>query len=286
MRTVVIVAETGADIPPELADACMVRVVPMHVAIGDENLNDGQFPITDIYEYYRKTQKIPSTSATSPEEYRTMFELIHEEEPEAQILHLCYSAVTTATYQNSLIGSEGMDYVTHIDTKCVSWGQGLVVTKVAGYLNEHPQATLQDAVRETQYWIEHTHFGFLPGGLEFLRAGGRVSNVAYLGASILNLKPLIEIINGELVCTRKYRGNMKKVSSRLIVDTTVQYRLKKEELYLVYSEGLSDEVKRTAEETARSQGYQSVSWMKTGGVITCHGGPAAFGVVGIIGDHS
>ena len=53
--------------------------------------------------------------------------------------------------------------------------------------------------------------GFIPGDLDYLRAGGRVSNAAYLGAKILGLHPLIEIQDGKLISTKKYRGSMARV---------------------------------------------------------------------------
>lgn len=48
---------------------------------------------------------------------------------------------------------------------------------------------------------------FLPGSLEFLRAGGRLSNAAYMGARILCIKPVVELLEGKLVATKKYRGS-------------------------------------------------------------------------------
>lgn len=275
-----IVAETGADIPLELVAAYSINIVPMHVAMGNETLDDGKFPIQKIYDYHKHTKKVPTTSATNPEEYKEMFEKLHKEFPEKQILHLCYSAVTTATYQNSLIGSEGMDYVTHIDTKGVTLSQAAVVLKIARYLEKNPLAPMDELINFTNNCISRLKFSFLPGSLEYLRAGGRVSNAAYLGASILGMKPLIEIIDGELVCTKKYRGKMKKVSQQLIKDAISINNYEKEELYFIYSEGLDEEIMDDAVKAANNHGYQNVQWIKTGGVITCHSGPGAFGIGG------
>lgn len=275
-----IVAETGADIPLELVEAYQINIVPMHVAMGNETLDDGKFPIQKIYDYHRHTRKVPTTSATNPEEYRNMFEKLHREYPEKQILHLCYSAVTTATYQNSLIGSEGLGYVTHIDTKGVTLSQAAVVLKIARYLEKKPLASMEELIKVTNDYISKLKFCFLPGSLEYLRAGGRVSNAAYLGASILGMKPLIEIIDGKLVCTKKYRGKMKKVSQQLIKDAISINNYENDELYFIYSEGLDKEIMDNAVKEVNNHGYQNIQWIKTGGVITCHCGPGAFGIGG------
>ena len=54
-------------------------------------------------------------------------------------------------------------------------------------------------------------------------------------------------------------------------------------LYFIWSPGLEDACKQAAEECAAAHGFQQVIWMKTGCVITCHGGPGCFGVVGFAG---
>ena len=84
---------------------------------------------------------------------------------------------------------------------------------------------------------------FLPDNLEFLRAGGRVSNAVCMGSRILNLHPCIEILDGKLVATKKYRGEMKKIASQLIKDYADSYALKRDTLWLVYTIGLQDEIR-------------------------------------------
>lgn len=57
----------------------------------------------------------------------------------------------------------------------------------ARYLREHPEATLEEAAAFVNSLIGKIRMGFIPGDLDYLRAGGRVSNAAYLGAKILGL---------------------------------------------------------------------------------------------------
>ena len=78
-----------------------------------------------------------------------------------------------------------------------------------------PRLTMEEAVRAAEDLIARARMCFMPENLEFLRAGGRVSNVAFLGAKLLNLHPVIEILDGKLVATKKYRGKMKKVAVQM-----------------------------------------------------------------------
>ena len=86
------------------------------------------------------TGKVPQTSASTPTDFEQVFDDIHQRWPEAKILHLAYSAVTTCSYQNALLASEDRDYVTSVDTKQVSVGQAAVVIETAHWLKEHPEA--------------------------------------------------------------------------------------------------------------------------------------------------
>lgn len=280
MNHIILVAETGSDVNPELAAQYNIQIVPMHVAFDGETLDDGTFPVEKICDYYRNTGKLPKTSGSTPDDFSKMFDAIHTQWPDAQILYLAYSAVTTCSYQSAVIAAEDRDYVTAIDTKQVSVGQAAVVTAVAQALQSDPEMSLAQAVQTAEQFIEKAKMCFLPDNLEFLRAGGRVSNVAFLGNRILNLHPCIEILDGKLVATKKYRGKMVKVAAKLIEDYSEKYNLKRDCLWLVYTTGLADEVRRSAEEAAEKCGFSQVRWIKAGGVITTHGGPAAFGLAG------
>lgn len=86
-----------------------------------------------------------------------------------------------------------MSHVKHMDSKNVTAGQASVVLRAARYIEENPEITTDELIPEIEKWIRDSCMVFVLGNLEYLRAGGRVSNAAYLGASILSLKPLIEI---------------------------------------------------------------------------------------------
>ena len=279
-KNVVLVAETGADITPEQAQQYGIYIVPMHVTMGNDTLDDGSFPVTDLYAYYEKTGKLPKTSAASPEDFTSTFDEIHARFPEKHILHLAYSAQTTCSYENAVVASVGRDYVTSIDTKQVSGGQCAVVIKVAQLLQADPDMSAEQSIEMANRVINSVHMCFLPDDLEYLRAGGRVSNVACMGSRLFHIHPCIEVINGLLTVTKKLRGSLGKIAPRLIRDFSDTHAFDTEILYFLWSKGLKEEVRVIAEAAAKQYGYKKVQWIETGCVITSHGGPGAFGVVG------
>ena len=270
MSKILLMAESGSDITPELVGQLGVFIVPMHVTFGGETRDDGAFPVTQMFEHYKATREPPRTSGCTP----------HEETPGAQILYMAYSACTTCSMQSAIRTADGRKDIRIVDTKSVSAGQMAVVMRVAKALREHPEMTMDEAVAVANDAIAKVRMGFIPGDLDYLRAGGRVSNAAYLGAKILGLHPLIEIQDGKLISTKKYRGSMARVIAQMAREFPEQSGLGKGEIHLIYGDGLAEDVRHDAGRILTEKGYQIKGWVRTGCVIAAHSGPGSFGIVG------
>lgn len=280
MRKYVIVVETGSDIPAEIAERYGIYTVPMHVAFGDQTRDDGTFPPEDIYQFFTTTGKLTKTSGCTVEDFNLVFDRIRAENPGSHILHLAYSAVTTCSYQSAVIAAEKRQGITSFDTCHVSAGQTLVALQVARYLEKNPDASLEEVIAQAEAAREKCCMGFFPGDLAYLRAGGRVSNAAYLGAKLLSLNPLIEVLGGKLTATKKYRGKMDAVAPKFLQEYVAQNHLKRDLLVMVYSKGLKDSIRENVESIAKDLGFREILWVQTGGVVTTHCGPGGFGVGG------
>ena len=280
MSKIILMAESGSDITPELAQQFGISIVPMHVTFGGDTRDDGAFPVTEMFDHYKATHEPPRTSGCTPHDFEVAFERTLAGETDAQILYLAYSACTTCSMQSAVMAADGRKDVRMIDTKSVSAGQMAVVLRVAKALREHPEMTMDEAAAVANEAIATIRMGFIPGDLDYLRAGGRVSNAAYLGAKILGLHPLIEIQDGKLLSTKKYRGSMARVIVQMAKEFPEQNGLDKDEIYLIYGDGLAENVKRDVERILRDKGYQVKGWVRTGCVIAAHSGPGSFGIVG------
>lgn len=280
MRKIILVAETGADIPQKLAKRYHIHIVPMHVSFGNVTKDDGAFPAEEICRYYETTGELPKTSGSVPEDFIKAFDAIHGQNPKAQILYLAYSSVTTVSYQSALIASEGRDYVTSVDTKSVSAGQCAVVVTMARLLEDHPEWDMATAIATAEGLIQRAKMAFIPNDMEYLRAGGRVSNAVALCGKLLGIHPVIEIQNGKLVATRKPRGKLSTLAPELVERYTLDNDLDREELWLIRTPRMDESIISSTEEVAQSLGFRKITWIRTGGVITTHGGPGAFGMAG------
>ena len=280
---IILLAETGSDITPELARQLNVRLVPMHVSMGNQTLDDGAFPAEAVCAYYDRTGKAPTTSGSTLYDFEKVYEEIFTENPHAQVLYLAYSAVTTCSYHSAGLALEGKPYagnVRLVDTKHVSVGQCAAVTAVSQWLKVHPEATLDEAAAAAVEISKTVKMCFIPKNLDYLRAGGRVSNAVAMVGNLLNLHPCIDILDGKLIAGKKYRGNMVKLAPVLLREFAEQNNLRKDHIYFIHTPRMDEQIRTVLDAEAAALGFRSVTWMKTGCVITCHGGPGAFGIVG------
>lgn len=283
---ILLLAETGSDITPELAASLGVRLVPMHVSLGNETRDDGAFPPEDVCDYYDRTGKVPTTSGSTPYDFETVYEEIFSADPNARVLHLAYSAVTTCSYHSSELAIGGKPYeknVRIVDTKHVSVGQCAVVAAVSAWLDRNPDATLDEAVAAAKDIAARTQMCFIPRNLDYLRAGGRVSNAVALVGNLLRLHPCIDILDGKLIAGKKYRGDMVKLAPVLLREFVEKHALDRERIYFIQTPYMDEGIRFVLDTEAAKLGFRKITWVKTGCVITCHGGPGAFGIVGING---
>lgn len=280
MRRVVLAAESGSDLTPALAARYHIQLVPMHVAFGGQQREDGSFPAVEVCDFYDRTGILPKTSGCTPGDFVRAFGAIRAREPEAEILHLAYSAVTTCSYQSARIAAESLGPVTSVDTRSVSIGQGAVVVQTARLLEANPGWNAAQAAAAARKLAERVRMCFIPGELEFLRAGGRVSNAAALCGKLLSIHPQIEVLEGRLRVTGKLRGRMELLIPRMVEDFLQSNNLGREEIWMVRTPRLAENLAAAAEQAARRCGVKKIQWIPAGGVITAHGGPGAFGLAG------
>jgi len=281
MRRIILTTESGADLPEELADKHNVQVVPMHLIMDGQDYLDGTLPVTDIYDYYERTKKIPSTTSTNSHEYLEFFKKIKSDFPDCIIIHIGYTSKASSSFQNAIIATEELEDIFLIDALNVTGGLTAIVMYAVTLLENEPSIDPAQFVVMIESKVPKSRLAFVPGSLEFLRAGGRVSNLAYLGGALLKIKPRIELMDGNLVSTKKYRGKMEIVLEKLFRDYLGQYNMDKEQLYLIYSIGLDEKIKQRMDEIAKETGFKNVTWIQAGAMISTHAGPGGIGIAGL-----
>lgn len=281
MTKFIITAESGSDLPKELVERYGVRIIPMHVTMGDETRPDGTFPVEEVFDFYEKTGTLPKTAGSTPDDNAKCFRQIFEEYPDAHIIHIAYSAVTTVSFNAAKIAAEDFENIHLCDSKNVTIGQTAIIKATAEYIESNPDASPEDVIAFVENIRERTRFIFLPNTLLYLKAGGRVSNLAFHGAALLNIHPTIVIEDGYLVSGKKYRGNFDRCIKKMIADFFNTYNIDPETVMVCGSPGVSDENKDLVYSLLSQHNVNTDQWFDTGAVISSHGGPGAIGLLGI-----
>lgn len=278
MENIILSTESGSDPSEEMIRAFGLHVLPMHVAMGRKCENDGSFPVSDVFGYYDKTKEMPLTSAVNPAEYIEFFKKLRAEAPTAEIVHIAYTSLASCTYQNAKIALDelGDRHIHLVDSRNVSGGISLILWKAYNILSA--SADIDSAIAQINDFIAQVKVSFLPNTLEYLKAGGRVSNAGCLVGSVLKLKPLIRIVGGRLVASKMYRGAMSKVCYKYLDDFIENCGPDRKMFVLFYVEGFSMELLNRLRQYVLDKGFREVMVTHTGCVIACHGGPGALGL--------
>ncbi|MGP4060484.1 DegV family protein [Halobacillus sp. H74] len=281
MRKIILSTESGADLPGDLAKKYGIQVVPMHIIMDGKDYLDGSLPVQDIYDYYERTKKIPSTTSTNAHEYQEFFATIRENYPDCIIIHIGYTSKASSSFQNAVIAAEEFEDIFLIDALNVTGGLAAIVLYAAELLEKDPGIEPERLVEKIEAIVPKARLAFIPGSLEFLKAGGRVSNMASLIGALLKIKPCIELKDGKLMPTKKYRGKMGGAAEKLLRDYLNEFDIDREQVYFIYSIGLDEKIKQRMDELAEENGFRNIRWIQAGGMISTHSGAGGFGVAGL-----
>ncbi|MGM0395683.1 MAG: DegV family protein [Bacillota bacterium] len=281
MKKYVITTESGSDLSKEIIDRYNIQVIPMHVIMDEQTYPDGSFEVQKVFDFYEETGTLPKTSGSTPQDNTEVFKKVFAEYPDAHIIHIAYSAVTTVSFNAANIAAQDFENVYLVDSKNVSIGAATIVKATAQFIEDNPNKSPEEIIAFVEDIRERTHMAFLPKTLLYLRAGGRVSNLAFYGANILKIFPSIKLENGYLVPGRKYRGSFDRALKKMINDFFKSYNIDPETVLIVGAPSVDDNYKEVIYNLLRENGVQEARLMRAGAVISCHGGPGAIGITGI-----
>jgi DegV family protein with EDD domain len=281
MKRYIITTESGSDLSQEIIDRYNIHVVPMHVTMGDETYPDGSFDVQKVFDYYEETGNLPKTSGSTPQDNSQVFKQIFARYPDAHIIHIGYSAVTTVSFNAANIAAQDFENVYLVDSKHVSIGAAAIVKATGQFIEDNPNINPEAIIAFVEEIRERTHMVFLPRTLFYLKAGGRVSNLAFHGANLLKIQPTIILKNGYLVSGAKYRGSFNRCLKKMINSFFEDYRIDPETVLIIGAPSVDDSHKEMISDILKENGVQEARWMKAGSVISSHGGPGAIGIAGI-----
>lgn len=274
MKTRIIVDST-TDLMPEYKKR--VYTVPLTVRFGDEEYIDGV--TIDHKTFYQKlveTDILPTTSQATPDAFVKQLEAAKAANEAAVIITL--SSKLSGTYQSAEIAAQGYDNVYVVDSASGAVGGGILTELALKYLDEGADAaSIAEKLNEDKKKIVIVA---LVDTLEYLKKGGRISKTVAFAGALLNIKPVLSVVDGEINMLGKARGS--KMGNNLLVQEIEKAGgIDFSKPVLLGYTGLSDALLLKYIEDSRflwENELDSLRYTTIGSVIGTHAGPGAIAV--------
>ncbi len=194
-RTVAIVSDSTADLPPILAATRSISLVPLTLNLDEQSFLDG-VDITSE-QFYRRLPDAtthPTTSQPSPGRFAKTYAALLENHDEVVSIHI--SEKLSGTFASAVQGADMTEpkRVHVVDSQVVSMSLGLVTLAAAALADSGADA--RAIVEKVESMRPHLHTFFSVATLEFLRRGGRIGRASALLGSVLQVKPVLCIRDG------------------------------------------------------------------------------------------
>ena len=271
-------ADSTCDLSPELISKYNIGIMPLYVALGEQNLLDGQTIVPeDIYEYYNQTKKLPKSGARSVEDYQKYFSGLLTGGYDA-IVHFTISAEMSASYNNAALAAQKLKNVYVVDSRNLSTGIGLLVLDACDMVAAGKD--VKYVVQRANSRVDAVQASFLIDSLEFLYKGGRCSSLAYFGANLLKLKPSIAVKNGKMGTWSKFQGKFAHCVQKYVETVKNTYQTPDKTRCFVTHTALPEGIADSVIETVKSWGiFDEVIETVAGCTVTSHCGANTIGVL-------
>jgi DegV family protein with EDD domain len=268
-----IVTDSTCDLPPEIVKELNITVIPQYVVFNNKAYRD----LTDLKpdEFYHKLLQeklFPSTSQPTPQDFVDVYNAVPREGDSILSIHL--SAKLSGTMNSAEQAKKmvnGKSPIEIIDSLAVSMALGLTVLAAAKMAKAGK--SLAEITAEVKKMIVNTRLLILFDTLEYLAKGGRIGKAKSLLGSILNVKPIIALKDGELVPSGQVR-NRAKGKDRLLEFANGFKDV--EDMAVIYST-TPDEAKELANGVT-SFPKARVQVTRVGPVLATHAGPGVLGI--------
>lgn len=267
-----IITDSTADLLPQYR--AKVVTVPLTVRFGTEEFSDGvTIDHKAFYEKLVECDTLPTTSQAGPNDFMSVLEPVTAAGDSAVIITL--SSKLSGTWQSAVIASQEYENVYVVDSGSVAIGGGILVELAVRLAVEGLDAkTIAEKLEEAKSKIVVVA---LLDTLEYLKKGGRISKTAAFAGNVLNIKPVVSVIDGEIRVIGKARGS-RMGNNLLIQEIEKAGGIDFTKPVLLGYTGLSDALLLKYAEDSRplwSNGMEQLRYTMIGSVIGTHAGPGA-----------
>ena len=285
MRKISIITDSTSDLPQELIEEYGIKVIPLHVHLGQEEYLDGvNITPEKIFDWSNKTKELPKTSALSLFEAKECLEKELETNDEiicftvSENMSSCYSVFNMAKIELEEDNENLKDRIYIINSKNLSAGIGIQILIAAKLRKENHSA--KEIVEKILKLQPNIKTSFVVDTLAFLHRGGRCSGTATLVGSALKIHPNIYVEEGIMQPGKKYRGKIEKVMFTYIDDLKQNLLNANKDQVFIAQAGCSKEIiEEIKEELQKLNYFEKIYIANAGSIISSHCGPGTMGII-------
>ncbi len=193
-----IVTDSLSDLTVELTHGLDITIVPVYVRFGKEVYRDRvEITTEEFYSRLVRSGTLPTTTQPSPGDFLEVYKRLAKETDEILVINL--SSKLSGTYESALQGKkmlEGKTRIEVIDTQLVIMGMGLIVLEAARRAKKG--ARLAELVEFVRQAMLRSHSVMSLDTLKYLAKGGRIGRARGLLGSMLMIKPILTLRDGEV----------------------------------------------------------------------------------------
>lgn len=269
-----ILTDSCCDLSQELIDRYNVKVIPLHVSLGEKSYRDGvEITRDQLFDYVKQTGQLPKTSAISLAEAKEFFSGFEE------MIFIGIGSQLSATMQSAILakGELPKKQIYPVDSQNLSSGIGLLVLKAA----EMAKAGVptENIVMEIEQTVPKVRTAFVIDTLEYLYKGGRCSAVTNLIGSVLHIRPVIAVRDGTLGVKDKIGGSRKKALDSLLVDFKKNLPIIDLHRVFITSTGCDEDAEYLKKELQAIATIEEIDVTYAGATISSHCGPNTIGIL-------
>ncbi len=280
MGKVILTADSTCDLTQELSKRYNVTgYTPLHIILGEKSYEDGvNITPPDIYKNFDATGTLPKTSAVNVGEYVEFFRPFVEAGD--SVVHINLGSALSSSYQNALAAAAQLKNVYPIDSCNLSTGSGHLVIEAGKLISQGLEAG--EIAGRIKTMTGKVHASFVIDKLDYLRAGGRCSTLAMLGANLLKIKPSIIVNNndGSMTLGKKYRGRLDRVLIQYVDEQLAAFdNIRTDKIFVTHA-GIGDEyVKLVYDYLASKNIFDEIFITTASCTISSHCGPGTLGIL-------
>jgi DegV family protein with EDD domain len=274
MPGIAVVADSACDLGTSLVEERHLRLVPLSVRFGHEELIDReQLSTKEFWDRVSHEPELPQTAAPAPGRFQQAF-LDAAERGNDGVLCITLSSDLSATYQAARTAAEAVADripVRVLDSRLVSLGEGLVVLAAADAADAG--GSLDDVVEAAEHTRQRTRVYGVVGSLDFLKRGGRIGGAAHLVGSLLAIKPVIELRDGRVEVESRQRTRARSLQY-LAAKATEAGPLRR----LAVANGAADDLQDLLDQLAGAPPDHELLLGDLGPVVAAHAGPGTLAI--------